>query len=484
MSGTTTSTGCGPTCGVSDLDAALLLDERLGLDERLSSALSVRRHGGGHPLAALVAADADRHAEGIDIRRALPRVWLPETKLCLCLLVLLVVTACLPQFGFWRSESDRAIEMVSREVGKELAEVARKVEKEAEDKHLDAARTRARAMLQEALKLRRARMGKEETLRRLEKLNRSLQAEREKLAGQPLRQGGRDARQSLREMGGMDEKIAESLENPTLNAAQELLKETARELRQGKATSKQKQQVADQLQKAAEALKGSPHQGLADKLQKAADALKQSCKESGQGSCDKAAEAVEQAAEAISGEAGKSGDQDLMEEMQEYCEGAKGAAGDCEGIQKEGENQGGGECPGGLCERYGGQAGRNRGPGSTNEGAEPTPAEGAEQHPYQPGDSPADRSKQEWERLYAPRRTETLQHDERARTTLGSRGKVTTTQGPREAPNFSDARTPFYDVLESYKADADNALSRGDIPITERQRVKSYFDELHRSQGK
>lgn len=462
---------------IGNLDAALILDEALGLDERLSSAVAVRARRAAQPLREAILTEAERHLADLDLRRALPRTWPGETKVCLALLALALATSLLPRLGVWRSEADRAIELVTRQVGQELYDTARRLERDAAGKDADRVRAQARRVMREALRLRRARMNKEEALRRLERLSQELTAERERLAGHPLRKTGQEARADLRGLGELERDLAEALENEAMTAARELLAEKARQLREGKADVQAARDLAEQLGRAAEALAGSPHQELAEKLNRAAEALRRAAGGSESDRRD-AADALDDVADTLRDQAGSFDSQDQLEELWGECQGGKGATGDCERIYDDSQRRLGGRFPDGLCDRYNGYAGRNRGPGSTNEGALPTPSEGAPQQPYQPGDSPPDDSRAEWEQLYAPRRTESLQHDERAGGRLGRGGNVRTTAGPREAPHLSDARVPYYKVIGEYQSQADEALSRGDIPITERQRVKRYFEEL------
>ena len=56
--------------------AALAADARLGLDERLSSALA----SWGGPMGDLVRADAARHAGAIDVRQSFPLRWPPAHR--------------------------------------------------------------------------------------------------------------------------------------------------------------------------------------------------------------------------------------------------------------------------------------------------------------------------------------------------------------------------------------------------------------------
>lgn len=467
---------------------ALILDERLRASERFSSAIALRDDGRDGPLLAALLADAEAHAAGVDLRAALPHRWPTATRASLFLLVLLFALPFVPRLSLWRSETDLATELVTRQVGEELAEKAAEVKAKAEQEGAREAQRAADRLLREALKLRRARMDKAEALRQLETLKSELQQQREKLAGQPLERTARQARRDLRQVGELSQQMADQLEEPQLDAAQRLLEELAKQAAAGKLSPAQAKQAAEELSKAAEALRNTPYEDQAEKLQKAAEALSE-CEKSGgsKGACDKAGNALRDAAEALGEGGGMTPDQEMLDDLQDYLDQGKGAVGDAEGVKRQAD-QHGGQCPDGLCEpRDGppGKAGRSRGPGSTNREAEASPGEDAPpQEPYQEGDSPPDTGpKSEYERLYAPRRTETLQHDEKATARPQKGGHYVSGQGPRDAPSLDDSRVPYYEVLGDYEAAADDAITKGTIPLTERARVKSYFDELQEPAG-
>jgi len=468
---------------------ALILDDRLHASERLSSAMALRDAGYDGPLLAPLLADAEAHANGIDLRTALPLRWPAASKPALVLLLLLAALPFVPRLSLWRSETDLATELVTRQVGEELVEKAQGIKAKADQEGAKEARRAADRLLREALRLRRARLDKADALRRMETLKAELQQQREKLAGQPLDRTARQARRDLRQFGDLAQNMANQLEDPKLDAAQRLLEELAKQAEAGKLTPEQAKQAAEELKQAAEALKNTPYADQAEKLSKAAEALSE-CEQSGgsKGACDKAGQALRDAAEGLGDGGGMTPNQEMLDDLQEYLEQGKGAVGDAEGIKREADKQGG-QCPGGLCEPNDGPpsmgpAGRSRGPGSTNQEASPTPAEGAQQNPYQEGDSPPDTGpKAEYERLYAPRRTETLQHDEKATASPQQGGHYVSGQGPRDAPTLDGSKVPYYEVLGDYEAAADDAITKGTIPLTERARVKCYFDELQQPAG-
>ena len=469
--------------------AALILDDRLQASERVSSALALRASGYDGPLLQPVMEDAEAHLQGVDLRAALPGRWPGGAKMSVALLLLLALLQFTPRLSLWRSETDLATELVTRQVGEELQAKAEDVQAQAKDKGADEARRAADQLLRQALKLRRGRMSKEEALRNLESMKAELQQQREKLAGEPLERTAKQARRDLRRMGDLSEQMADQLDDPRLDAAQRLLEELAQKAEDGKLSPKEAKEAAEQLKRAAEALQKTPYGKQAQKLSEAAKALSD-CAESGnsEGACAKAGQALSDAAKGLSEDGGMTPNQELLDDLQDYLENGKNAVGDSESIKREADQQGG-KCPGGLCEgnqpsNSSGRAGLNRGPGSTNRESSPTPADGSQQDPYEEGQSPPDTGpRSEYEKLYAPRRTETLQHDERAMASPSSSGRYSAVEGPRGAPSLDDSKVPYYEVLGEYQAAADDAITKGSIPLTERARVKSYFEELQEPAG-
>lgn len=500
---------------ISRLGAAATLDERLHLAERLSSALALR--GSDHPLVARLWADAEDRAAGINLRQALP--WPRDTELrtCLVLLALLIGVALLPRCTFWRSETDVATELVSRQIGKELAEIAEEVAASAEERNAEAAKQAAREVLRQALALRQGRLSKEEALRRLEQASQQVDEARQALAGRPVPRTAREVQQALAAQGGHAAKLSEALAQQAFDQARRQLEALQQQLQErmktGELTADELRQVAQQLQQMAQAMQGSAYGKQAEALAQAAQQLAQAAEAAAQAEAAGQSGQPAQAAQAAAAEAMAHAQQAMgqaaqsmselsatdmasqaeLDQLLESTMAGKQAMGAAERLAQDGESptglaQGNGGQPTagsqpGQAEQANdraGQAGRGFGPGSTNEAASGgRDSDSVEQQAD--GQSPADNRRADYERLYAPRRTDTNMTDQRSPGMVGPGGRSTATSGPTQAPQLDDARVPYADVLDNYQAEADDALSRGDIPLTERQRVKRYFDALQGS---
>ena len=140
--------------------------------------------------------------------------------------------------------------------------------------------------------------------------------------------------------------------------------------------------------------------------------------------------------------------------------------------QGEGEGQGQGKgsqlAPSNPHGQVGGGAGlgpRNNATGSTSGGGVSS----------QKG--PRSGDKRRWEDVWSDRLPPTQKKLTRINGKMGNSGQM------ERIPIRSDAKggpvkTPYYDVYESYRKDAEDAVSRDAVPPAYKQPVKSYFDSI------
>lgn len=99
-----------------------------------------------------------------------------------------------------------------------------------------------------------------------------------------------------------------------------------------------------------------------------------------------------------------------------------------------------------------------------------------------PSDAPrvhgANRLDKEWARLYDPRRTEVKTKSVKAPSQIGEKGAVTRLEVEGAPDPNANSNVPYYDIYPEYRKAAEKALSREDIPVSERKRVRDYFDAL------
>jgi len=120
----------------------------------------------------------------------------------------------------------------------------------------------------------------------------------------------------------------------------------------------------------------------------------------------------------------------------------------------------------------------DRGPGATNYdmGRGPAGQEAGQ------GDSPDDPTKLKYQRLYAPEHHWSTGPRLRARNQRpGAAGVVIgEVRGPAA---LQDSYAPLYEVLPSYRRQAEDAIESNRIPATQRKRVRDYFTGLQETIG-
>ena len=87
------------------------------------------------------------------------------------------------------------------------------------------------------------------------------------------------------------------------------------------------------------------------------------------------------------------------------------------------------------------------------------------------------KDKRRWEDVWSDRLPKTQKKMDRITGKMGDSGEVEQLPTRTEAEG-GPVRTPYYDVYESYKKDAEDAVSKEVVPPAYKQTVKEYFDSL------
>jgi len=66
----------------------------------------------------------------------------------------------------------------------------------------------------------------------------------------------------------------------------------------------------------------------------------------------------------------------------------------------------------------------------------------------------------------------------KAPSQIGEKGAVTRLEVEGAPDPNATSNVPYYDIYPEYRKAAEKALSREDIPVSERKRVRDYFDAL------
>ncbi|HVF10229.1 MAG TPA: hypothetical protein VNA16_05470 [Abditibacteriaceae bacterium] len=85
--------------------------------------------------------------------------------------------------------------------------------------------------------------------------------------------------------------------------------------------------------------------------------------------------------------------------------------------------------------------------------------------------------KRRWEDVWSDRLPKTRKKIERIKGKWGNEGETEQLPTRGEAQS-GPVKTPYYEVYESYKKDAEDAVSKETIPPAYKQPVKDYFDSL------
>ncbi len=254
------------------VDAALEADRRLGLDERLTSSLALADREGGMYTA--LHADARRHLAQLDVVRAFPLVPPRSTRWLLVPLAAVVLASLMPELDVFQFR-ERQAEAKAREEARHL-EAERLLEvvkplKESELVEGDAADLAefAQAVERVAEELKAGELTEKQALAKLTNLSEALESQREQ-----LKQAAAVPQLSARLAEyGMARDLARTVQDGNFEKAVEEARRLQEKLEKGELTAEEKKKLAEALQKLSESMKGesgTQSQALQKALEKAA----------------------------------------------------------------------------------------------------------------------------------------------------------------------------------------------------------------------
>ena len=173
---------------ISLMDAARLAEARLGLKERLSSALEFERAplGAAAPDAVLLMRlqqeDAAVHARSLKAVEAVPLRWPWEAGAALGGLVLLALVLFLPTLPVFLPPGVLTERAIVHKTGDKMQKTARLIQKQAEGQHLEGTRRAAAAMQRLGRRLATGKMDKKQAMVQIAKLTSQMKAEQQKRA--------------------------------------------------------------------------------------------------------------------------------------------------------------------------------------------------------------------------------------------------------------------------------------------------------------
>lgn len=200
---------------ISIMDAARLADVRLGLKERLSSALELEKVGMNprdpEPslLVRMLQRDADAYAGAVRATEVIPMRPLPrETKLLFAGLIVLILAYVLPNLPWFNPPGTLNEHGIVARAGQQLAKNARLIEKNAESRHLEETKRVAQDMKRLGNQMAKGRMNKKQAFQRYARLTEQMQ----KLQNQMQQKAGA-AGQGSKSLAQAGQQLAQALQN-------------------------------------------------------------------------------------------------------------------------------------------------------------------------------------------------------------------------------------------------------------------------------
>jgi hypothetical protein len=168
---------------LDDLAVAITVDQRLGLQERASTALALSTDDNSHPgFRELVTNDAMMHLAGHKPEVVFPNKFTREHKYALGIWGAVIVAFVLPMLPFWYSPAVRVDRANMQEAGTRLKAVAREFKQDPAAQRDKELAKLAQHMKQLGIELQRNRLPKKEALKRINKLNEEIQKAQQSIA--------------------------------------------------------------------------------------------------------------------------------------------------------------------------------------------------------------------------------------------------------------------------------------------------------------
>ncbi len=518
------------------MDAARLAESRLGLKERLSSALEFERspRAARDPEAALLlrlqAADAAAHARSLNAAEAVPWRWFWETKVALGGLLLLALTLWLPNLPALVPPQLRIERQIVRKTGDNLEKKAAVIQKLADQKHLEGTRKAAADMKRLGHKLATGKLDKKQAMVQMSKLTQQMRQAQQKAAqGTPgageksLAQAGQQLSQSLaagaKSAGGQGapkpgdpkqgfnvptngskssttpsahhattpevQKAASAMRQNDTKALSEQLRQLADKTASGKLSPAEQQQAAADLQKLSQALKDTPMPETQKHTQAAADAMKRGDKQGAASEMRKAADAAEREARAQADQQAMQDAQSAAEDAQSQMAGAS-SAGDIQDDSGQpgngnGKNPGKGNGQGqGAGQGFGDGIGQGQqsngkvGSGKGNGGSGGGGKAGGKPSDTGQGSSPI----KHLGHTNGDKGTAKVYFGKALNAGPSKTGPTRKVGGGHDPGGAAPSSVPYYNYVAPAKKSAETTMDKEDIPPAYRSDVRRYFQSL------
>lgn len=533
---------------IAPFAAARLIEQRLDLKERFSSALLLATQT-NDIFSLRQQADAETHAEKIDPITTVPLTPLPRRALAALAATLTVFLIwLLPTLPAFQTPAVRAEHALVKKEGERLVRIAKTVTNSANGKKREATKKAAAQIAKSGTQMQAGRMSRRKALVKLAKLTSQIKQAQQTLAvqagdpnglgaGKSLPSAARELQKALdaaqkNDLASGFNKSIDAGKNPSSPDARKQQANAALQAAQKALSENNTPSLAEQLNKLADSVaRGEPkdaaaRKSLADKLEalskslkgtslaKASADLADATKALREGDGQKAADKLREAARKASEAGAKSEDAQSLAQMAQALQGNPDGDGAEQEISAEQMAQGAGgenatDAFGADGGKKGDQAGNGTGklaPNGNNDGKGKGPGNGIGSSAGKPGGDrtvekataytdtrtgPSGNKSLNWK---MPKTPVTSDKGFRLTVPTGNTTKVSGKRGEKGremisytqgAPDRATASVPYYKVYGRYAPTAEKALSREDIPASYKKQVKGYFDALRPSgQGK
>jgi hypothetical protein len=498
--------------------------------------------GATTPLVPALVEDAAARARVLDPKRVYPISFDRTAKALTAATAAFVIFSLMPNIDWMRAPEQRALAGVLNREGKELEAVAKEVRAKKEIEEQAEAKRMAKKLEALGKQMQRGRMSKKEALLSMGQLRQELEkaagSQQQNSGGvgnleQIEQQLQKEAMQSME-----GQQMQRELEKKQYEKAAEQLEKLADKIESGKMTQQEKEQAVNDLEKAAKALREAGNEDAARTLEEAAKNLRAQeqqtgqqgqQKKQGQGQQQKQGQngqespkggqqqqkqqgqkQGEQGAQGGQGQqqspksgeqsgsgagglrnlakqlrsSGSMGNSQAMRDMMNKIAQAERDTGQNNGQQKEAKLKESGNCPDGNCNgtMSAKELGVDDPHGTVGGGAGIGPRNNAQRVGKGGGVSNMrtlrrSGDSRRWGDVWSDRLPKTQKKMDRITGKMGNNGEVEQLPTRTEAEG-GPVRTPYYDVYESYKKDAEDAVSKEVVPPAYKQPVKEYFDSL------
>ena len=457
--------------------------------------------------------DAAARSATLDPRRVYPAKLDRTTQLLALFTVLLIAFSLMPNIPWLLSKEDQKQRKVTALAGDKLVAIAKDVRKKQTDEPNEDVKRMTKRIDSLGKKMQRGRITKRAALTEMGQLRKDMEkaAKNDRQNGLPNMEQAMKAMRDEPMQTAEGKKIQEEIERGNLEkAAQQMEKLAAKVEKSEKMSPQEREKAANDMEKAAKALKqqGSKQADeMAKQLEQAAQGMRQGNQQQGQkqgnqqqqgqqggqqqgsqqgsnSANSRAADALRKMAQGMRQGGTQSGNgqslQDMLNKIQEAEKDAGENSGGQSGSGKDGKGKGQGEGEG---DGEGVTPGKDLLPSTTGPkgGAGLGPRSGNQPHSSGGGVSDMKtkgaKDTRRWEDVWSDRLPKTRQKIDRVKGKWGNEGETEQLPTRGEAQN-GPVKTPYYEVYESYKKDAEDAVSKETIPPAYKQPVKEYFESL------